>query len=378
MPSWTPPLSTRKSSFTSMAPLLEHARREGKATSYGTEFVRGVEGARSSSSSGKSQLVGLGAGPVFLGGSLMSFGAGLAAFSVHHRYQRYTQLSGQEIENPSEPCEIEAACPRNSLCQWGVCHCLPGFIQAWGACLPQREPDFEYSSSPIRVEGTECRISDECQTSDINLVCKGGVQKQCKCRNPTRWNSNARECQIFIEADCSHLSRDSPLPEVLRLAAATASIIRRGYGAEFDDRSELESLGISGPLVEHLLGVNRGRFTSLHAPFSTPDDLPIPLDRTESPEEALNYSLLTFLPTNISKPDLLEALCRDLEAFSDTFQLEDFHQRPRGCSPIARPHCAVLFDSSTCSTGSWRLEVGDGDQRQLGYFSSDWRFRFRL
>ena len=121
MPSWTPPLSTRKSSFTSMAPLLEHARREGKATSYGTEFVRGVEGARSSSSSGKSQLVGLGAGPVFLGGSLMSFGAGLAAFSVHHRYQRYSQLSGQEIDNPAEASEIEAACPMNSLCQCTMC-----------------------------------------------------------------------------------------------------------------------------------------------------------------------------------------------------------------------------------------------------------------
>ena len=113
----------------------------------GTDFVsrnfpRGVEGARSSSSSGKNQLVGFEAGPAFLGGSLMSFGAGLAAFSVHHRYQRYSQLSGQKIENPAEACEIEAACPRNSLCQWGVCHCLPGFIQAWGTCLPQRDPDF--------------------------------------------------------------------------------------------------------------------------------------------------------------------------------------------------------------------------------------------
>ena len=156
------------------------------------------------------------------------------------------------------------------------------------------------------------------------------------------------------------------------------SLIIRGKGAEVDDRRELESLGISDPLVEHLLGVNKGRFTNLHDPFSTPDDLPIPLDRTESPEEALKYSLLSFLPTNISKPDLLEALCRDLEAFSVIFQLEDFHQRPQGCSLIARPHCAVLFDSSTCSTGSWRLEVGDGDQRQLGYFSTDWRFRFRL
>ena len=31
---------------------------------------------------------------------------------------------------------------------------------------------------------------------------------------------------------------------------------------------------------------------------------------------------------------------------------------------------------STCSEGGWRLDVSDGEQRQLGYFSSDWKYRW--
>ena len=92
-------------------------------------------------------------------------------------------------------------------------------------------------------------------------------------------------------------------------------------------------------------------------------------------KKALKYSLLSFLPPNMSHPDLLEGFCRDLEAFSDIFQMEDLHHRPPGCRPIERQHCAVLYDSSTCSEGSWRLNVTDGEQRQLGYFSSDWKYR---
>ena len=372
-----------------MAPLLEHVRTETKATDYGTEFERrwGIRGASESGASSRevvgtvrAKVVGLGTGPAFLGGSFMSFGAGLAAYSVYHRYQKYTQLSGMDIagsyENQMEGCNDGGGCPTKSHCQWGGCHCLPGFLQAWGTCVPEEEPDSHTSQQPTRMQqGTECRTSDECQTSDINLVCKGISRKQCQCRNPTRWNSKTGECQIYIGVDCSHLSRESPVPEVLRLSAATGTIIRRGYGTEADDRRQLEGLGLSGPYAETLLGLNRGRFSHFGDSFSTAEESPIPLDRTETPDEALKYSLLSFLPPNISHPDLLEGFCRDLEAFSDIFQMEDLHHRPPGCRPIERQHCAVLYDSSTCSEGSWRLNVTDGEQRQLGYFSSDWKYR---
>jgi len=282
--------------------------------------------------------------------------------------------SARSHENEMEGCED--GCPTNSSCQWGVCHCLPGHLQAWGRCVLERDPDFHTSLlQPNRVQGTECATSIECQASDINLVCKGSSRKQCKCKDPTRWNSKTSECQIYIGVDCAHLSRDSPVPEVLRLSAATATIVRRGYCTETDDKRQLEALGLSGPYVETLLGRNRGRSSPWNDPFSTAEETPIPLDRTETREEALKYSLLSFLPTNISRPDLLEAICRDLEAFSDIFQMEDLHHRPPSCPPIERQHCAVLFDSSTCSEGSWRLNVTDGEQRQLGYFSSDWKYR---
>ena len=332
-----------------MAPLLQHARTETKATYYGTDFER-----RFSSSTGASRevrreggkVVGLGTGPAFLGGSLMSFGAGLAAYSVYHRYRMYAQLSGISLAGFNEGC-TDVGCPTNSHCQWGVCHCLPGFLQAWGTCVPEHDPDSQTSLQPTIEQGTECTTSNECQTRDINLVCS---RQQCQCREPTRWNSKIRECQIFIGVDCSHLSQDSPVPEVLRLSAAMATVTRRGYGTEADHRRQLEDLGIAGPYVETLLGLNRGVFgMNMDNPLITPQEWPIPLDRTETPEEALKYSLLSFLPTNISRPNLVEGFCRDLEAFSDIFRTEELHPRPRGCPPVDRQQCAVLYDSSTCS-----------------------------
>ena len=35
----------------------------------------------------------------------------------------------------------------------------------------------------------------------------------------------------------------------------------------------------------------------------------------------------------------------------------------------------AIFHSSTCSRGSWELPVEDGTQKQLNYWSSDWKYR---
>ena len=270
----------------------------------------------------------------------MSFGAGLAAFSVYHRYRMYAELSGISLAGSNEGCPVGIAhhCPPNAHCQWGVCHCLPGFLQAWGTCVPERDPDSHTSQQPTIEPGTECTTSNECQKSDINLVCKGSSRKQCQCREPTRWNSKLRECQIYIGVDCSHLSRDSPVPEVLIHSAATATV----------ETANVETL-LS-------LSLNRDLFSMNPRSIITPDEeLPIPLERTETPEEALNYSLLSFLPTNISRPNLVEGFCRDLEAFSDVFRMEELHPRPRGCPPVDRQYCAVLYDSSTCSEVRYKV-----------------------
>lgn len=35
----------------------------------------------------------------------------------------------------------------------------------------------------------------------------------------------------------------------------------------------------------------------------------------------------------------------------------------------------AMYHSSTCATGSWKLPVEDGTQKQLNYWSSDWKYR---
>ena len=51
----------------------------------------------------------------------------------------------------------------------------------------------------------------------------------------------------------------------------------------------------------------------------------IPTNRTETPEESLEESILSILTssntTNLTKETLDEAFCRDVEAFSEAFQV---------------------------------------------------------
>jgi len=105
----------------------------------------------------------------------------------------------------------------------------------------------------------------------------------------------------------------------------------------------------------------------------------IPTNRTETPEESLEESILSILTssntTNLTKETLDEAFCRDVEAFSEAFQVDDLYHRPDNCQPIASDHCAVLYDSSSCAPDSWQLLVRGGEQRQLEYWSSDWKYR---
>ena len=55
----------------------------------------------------------------------------------------------------------------------------------------------------------------------------------------------------------------------------------------------------------------------------------IPTNRTETPEESLEESILSILTssntTNLTKETLDEAFCRDIEAFSEAFQVNFWH-----------------------------------------------------
>jgi len=105
----------------------------------------------------------------------------------------------------------------------------------------------------------------------------------------------------------------------------------------------------------------------------------IATNRTETIEEALENSLLSFLPlnsTDLTEEVLEEAFCRDVESYSEVFQVDvdDLHHRPSHCPVIADSQCAVLYDSGSCS-GGWRLPVSPGAQQRLLYWSADYKYR---
>ena len=89
----------------------------------------------------------------------------------------------------------------------------------------------------------------------------------------------------------------------------------------------------------------------------TPNDT-IPTTRTQTIEESLNESLLGVLipasqsATNVTDEILKEALCRDLEAFDEVFEVDDLDHRPEYCPPIENSLCAVLYDRSSILNSS--------------------------
>merc|ERR1719234_1006355 len=145
--------------------------------------------------------------------------------------------------------------------------------------------------------------------------------------------------------------------------------------------------------------------------------LPVPSNRTQNPKEALEGSLLLFFTMNktdfhpLNPPDIIpsmmgsgwesylkEAFCRSVEPFSEVFDtrpkprveteegetwlkpekenFDDPVHRPPSCFRLpTTTYCARLYDSHTCSTKAWKLDIRDGEQRSFAYFSSDWKYR---
>jgi len=123
--------------------------------------------------------------------------------------------------------------------------------------------------------------------------------------------------------------------------------------------------------------IRKSELTAMLAPVGSNETSRV--NGTEAPEESLEESILTILTssnsTNLTRDSLDEAFCRDVEAFSEAFQVDDFFHRPDDCQPIASDLCAAFYDSSTCAPDSWQLMVKPGEQRQFEYWSSDWKYR---
>ena len=128
-------------------------------------------------------------------------------------------------------------------------------------------------------------------------------------------------------------------------------------------------LGKERPLVPSSTRITKqiaGQFSLLHHIFSSrvatieaeiaPNQWNGTTNRTQTIEESLEESLLGVLipleessrasqsATNVTDEILKEALCRDLEAFDEVFEVDDLDHRPEYCSPIKNSMCAVLYD----------------------------------
>ena len=111
-----------------------------------------------------------------------------------------------------------------------------------------------------------------------------------------------------------------------------------------------------------------------------------PPARTETKQESLENSLLTYMGQSANEADLREAFCRDIDAYSFEFDKNQVSvppvappvvpvvpvrpvgpggprdEKPAGCDVVPQSACALAYDSGTCS-GGWKLVIPIGELR---------------
>ena len=208
--------------------------------------------------------------------------------------------------------------------------------------------------------------------------------------------------QVLLDVDCGRLSYDDSLiAPTVRAAADIATNLAKGLTAEGKSMLEqtlsqydISSLDLSlqvylameeGPSRAKTLQSIFGKGKTDNTIHDTYKNCPTlstfarkDLNRTMSPHESLCTSMLRHLNrTTISKIDLEEAFCRDIDSFNAAFIVSFIHfnqspknpfvqtddgSRPENCPEVPADVCAVLHDSSTCS-GGWNLNVTDGTSK---------------
>jgi len=350
----------------------------------------------------------------------------MATYSVYHRYHEFQRM--MYMNNPNYGMgwdngyynnyyrrnQCMGGCPPNSHCEWGFCECDGGMVRSYGRC--------QYTQGNPRPQNFDPFVSctngsSTCSSLDMNLVCNtnlttGSVQGRCQCRRDMRWNSEAGECQIYMNVDCSSITYDSPVSDTVMEAvekakqdiADAAGCPRPSFLCNDRHTCILETNICDGvadcPRTETSPGGEEEVGCSGSGDGPQEDSVYIPssnssvepglhicgegdcLNRTQSKEEALGDSLLTKLdPTTVTPEELTEAFCRDIDAFSFEFKVQeqevphvDIDERPSLlCDPIPRQYCAVAYDSSACS-GGWIFGINEGDLR-FRFWSAYYQYR---
>ena len=171
--------------------------------------------------------------------------------------------------------------------------------------------------------------------------------------------------QILLAVDCRAVTYDTTASPVVKAAAENA-------------RGPVKSVATS--VLDTIFsgqGIDSVKMTEESVLIVS--NMTIPDNRTETRDESLSGSLLKYIDArNASRKDLEEAFCRDIDAFSEAFPIGTSScYYGCFCKEIGpNPNiCAVLYDSGTCSSSGWKLDVFKGIQKRLKYFSSDWKYR---
>jgi len=340
-------------------------RTPGHGTNWGTSFSGGT-GVYNKKRGLSKKALGLGVAAGFVGGAALGAAGTMATYSVYHRYHEFQRM--MYMNNPLQYGGVwddnyfsnyysrnlcRFGCPPNSHCEWGFCECDVGFVKTYGTCQTLGTKATPRLSS-FMPENLACGVGEVahnstahqvnatsyCALQDINMVCNANLSTtegmgRCECRKDMKWNNEAKECQIFMDVDCSTITYETP-PSSAVLSAV--------------EKAKAELASIASNLTQETL------------------------ERTQTKEESLANSLLKQIDPKTSTADQIkEAFCRDIDAFSFEFQ-EVKDERPSLlCMKVPDTACAVGYDSSKCS-GGWSLVLPEG-QRKFRYWSSDWGYR---
>jgi len=205
----------------------------------------------------------------------------------------------------------------------------------------------------------------------MNLICNKDLTSQgqvgkCECRQDMKWNEDALECQVYLDVDCSRFTYET----------APSSVVQAAVDEAKKDMEEMPMIGEG-----------------------------VMLNRTETPEETIDKSLLKHIdPKTSSEDDLLEAYCRDIDAYSfdlnqQNFQMTQSRQRgqvyipaaetttpvplyedpdrPAQCEQPAADLCAAAYQTKGCSSG-WKLDVTKGQEMRFKWATHYYAYKNKI
>jgi len=254
----------------------------GYGTKFGTQPGKAVPG----------RTLGLGAPPGPVGGSEDTL------LEVLHRLELYKQLVGEAPVLPGYPEECIGGCPPGAHCAHGLCFCDPdeevGGLDAMEIDSKGNISAAAYDASYIEQDGLsgslgnctsttvtlvgnetvstlldrECMTPSNCWILDVNSVCSPAFT--CVCKPGTAYNERLARCELDLSVDCSSVSPDS-VPSTILVT-----------------------------LAEEVMAKNAT----------------ISPDREQALDSLLAYMEPSVSIRNYTKSELLEAFCRDVDAFA--------------------------------------------------------------